>query len=88
MAPTLGDIILAPIKFTGGETGAHSIIELALIHSNRKYILLLYSQVHTCGFNQMPICGMHGYRRLAILGHFIQGTRASAQDLDSGICGG
>lgn len=88
MAPTLGDIILAPIKFTGGETGAHSIMELALVHSNGKYILRLYSQVHTCAFNQLRICGIHGYRRLAIVGHFIQGTRASAQDLDSGICGG
>lgn len=43
MAPTLGDIILAPFKFTGGETRAHSIMELALVHSDGKYILRLYS---------------------------------------------
>lgn len=46
MAPTLGDIILVPFKFTDGET---SIMELALVHSDGKYILRLYSQVHTCG---------------------------------------
>ena len=74
MVPTLGDIVRAPIKFTGGETGAHSITELALVHSDGKYILRLYSQVHTCEFNQLRICGIHGYRRLTVLDCFTQGT--------------